>query len=382
MNYIFTIVIFLLSTISHGPIPWIVALTILLILLVCKRKYITVSVSEQVILLIMLTLIFLDGLFFVTDILYGPQMEVYYNSLLNNLIVYSICLLSYFCLAVFYRVYHNSIEAALVLVLKIHLALFFIQVVLYHGVGYFIDFVYPFTGELTRAGIYSDNISGYYSLISFRPTGFFVEPSTYSASIITLSWILRLISSKYIKFTNISFFSAILTFSTAGIIISIISIVISNYVLAKNSATKIFSFLLFIVATVSILGTTIDYQLEKMDSTLGYRTNLIFETYELINNKVIPSGFFAVDEEISKKSHAELGQKRELGSLNDSSLFIYIALKFGYLGLVLYLCICFNPLVSRNVKLGLIIVSLTKVSITYPIFWMFIGLAYRNKHND
>lgn len=379
IKIIFVVSIFFLSTLSHGPVPWILSLLLLFFLLLgCARK-VSVNKSELSALLVLLSVVSFDAVIFVTDVLYGVQLPVYYNSLLNNYIVYIVCIFCFFILKLLSKVYIDKIENALAIVLKIHIALFSLQLLSFYIFGYFIDFVAPFTSELSRAGAYQDNLTGYYSLISFRGTGFYVEPSTYSTAVISLGWILANISSNNRKLINIAFLSAVFSFSTAGVIVALISLLVFNVNIKKISIAQWFLGL----AAICIIGVTIynnlEYQLEKLEATSGYRTKLVEETFSIINKEVIPSGFFSINTEIALKSHAELGEQRQLASLNDSSLFVFIALKFGYFGLIVFLLLFINPFVSSKSKISLFIMCLTKISITYPLFWMFLSISYKKK---
>ncbi|MGL6570717.1 hypothetical protein ACSZOI_14130 [Aeromonas caviae] len=126
---------------------------------------------------------------------YQPAQE-FVDAFSANFAKYILLILLVYFYAHVYNTFREKFINTVHYVLLFHVALFSIQFVVAYGTGYYIDYVAPFTGEVSRYKIYGvESIDGLY-----RCTGFYIEPSTYAVSIFSLSVIL--ISSDFDRYKN------------------------------------------------------------------------------------------------------------------------------------------------------------------------------------
>ncbi|EJL6834786.1 hypothetical protein NMS82_003630, partial [Vibrio cholerae] len=97
----------------------------------------------------------------------------------------------------------------------LHLVAFYTQFIFVYTTGYYIDLLFPFTGEASR---YTWQVTVPLIGQTYRPTGFYNEPSTYSAFILCIILIRNLITERFDKLDAAAIFSLFASLSFASII--------------------------------------------------------------------------------------------------------------------------------------------------------------------
>src|SRR5699024_9206627 len=260
-----------------------------------------------------------------------------------------------------------------------HVAIFFLQSLIFLSTGNYIDFVAPFTGIESRYASFSETFAG---IGGFRPTGLYVEPSTYFLGVLTLA-ILLLINdgfSKHKKLFGFTIVSMYLSFSTAAVIIATIFVFYLIYSQELNRRfyviTSVAAIVLLVVST-SKINKLYQSQIDRLASRASdMRVTLVKIVANRDFDKSITAyGAYATDDKTTKLTNAKFGN-RDAGAINDAGLFIFMWARFGYLGIIYFVILCiWQYKVSKNRFWLFLILSLTKISLFHPLFVFYFALS-------
>lgn len=259
--------------------------------------------------------------------------------------------------------------------LYIHAFFFVIQFVAHYFFGIKIDYLSWFNGEEQRTYTGTFQVFG---MQLFRATGLFVEPSTFFihfAPLVAIKWLLI---DKKLDFINaMLILISLLTFSSFGFVFWLIiftGVIIHNLVYLK---LKINFFQIFFIVVLLYVGSFLaDYFFFFLDQKIGIGDNLTTNAdrigfIQYLLNRDIITNIFGIGFSPDNIKY----------TVNDSGMISAIFYRFGIIGLIFFflLGIFLNSYKKRIIFLTLI---LTKLSITYPFFWLVYGLLLYKEKTD
>ncbi|MND27938.1 hypothetical protein D3C80_184120 [compost metagenome] len=263
-------------------------------------------------------------------------------------------------------------------VLIIHLAIFYMQLlVVYVTGGYYIDMLEPFTGEHAR---YTWSVTVPFIGATFRPTGMYNEPSTYSAYILCIFLLRYLLSNKLDKISYITILSFFLSLSFASIFYAFLIIMIFN--MNKNGLVKYFPVVFLISLALSpLLISMLEARMSGNYDAVGIRTgffDIIFS--QSIEEIVFGNGPIGVPYNIEGivNSESQSWAKNGLPALNDNGLIVFILMKFGLLGCISLIIFLRFKISNNRIFLLNSVLLITKIKYTSVIFILYFVFVYLN----
>ena len=233
----------------------------------------------------------------------------------------------------------------------------------FHLFSYYSLITYGF--DMIPSYLYGESrhLVGVNSLIEFRPSGLFLEPSTFSVSYSALT-IMLLYNKDNDRFKKLylilSVVFAILTFSVISIISIIILLVyfrtfINSYlyriILTLSSSFFIFSFFTeFIIPKLSLY---LENGIEKYS-----RVRLVFDALE--NFSLIPTNYVS----------------QGIALDNGAIVFLFLLAGIFSLPLITYL------MKKSFLDFKILLLILSKISITYPLIWLLIKQSNETQNSN
>lgn len=271
-----------------------------------------------------------------------------------------ILLCSIFLLAI--NLDFNKLYKIIGLVLKFHVALFFLQFVLVYISGYYLDVLSWFSDETSR---YTWGVSIPLIGQTYRPTGAYVEPSTYFAMLMPFLILRYLISSRIEIIDKLAIVTFILTLSFASIAITIIFLILvytKKSTLTKYAPIIIISLIIIIPSAfyLYLLRTSGDY------NALGLRMNLI----DIVFNQnylslIFGNGPAGLPKFLSYLYNEGTSWVQEgIAPINDSGLIFYFIVKFGFVGVLLCIFRIFKQSYSKRYFFCSILIFFMKIKLT------------------
>lgn len=265
-------------------------------------------------------------------------------------------------------------------VLIIHVSLFYLQFLSIYGLGYYIDMLQPFTGEVSR---YTWNVSIPILGDTYRPTGFFNEPSTYLGILFPLLALKYAMTNKLNLVDKLVISSFFIGLSFASIAIASSFLVIINF---KDKKTLRYSPLIFMVF-IFIFPFVLDMFLERVSGNydaVGIRTNLINLIFDQnIVEILFGNGPVGVPTQLEYLYNSELSWTLEgFSSMNANGLIFFILIKFGLIGVVSIISFFIFKLKDKISLLVMLLILLTKIKLTSIVFiliFFYIVLISRKK---
>lgn len=265
-----------------------------------------------------------------------------------------------------------ELENILLTLIWLHLFFFLVQFALYYFAGYLIDFSQVLFGYESR------NMYG----STFRATGLLAEPSTYGGVLCCL----LVPYYTYIRKFNLTLATATLTLllslSTAAWVLAVF-LVLAFFLLSDqysySSKIKYVSFTLTLVLFLSmVFSDYIVLQSVKYKDTSPMRLLLVDYVFNEREGNLFIFGPGVLTSE--KSLFFDLLQNYRVASTNDSGSLIYIMLKFGLLGLLLYVAIFIYFLFRDKTKAVLFfLLSLTKINPFNPLFIIAFALMKKDR---
>lgn len=258
--------------------------------------------------------------------------------------------------------------------LYIHALFFLLQFIAFYFFGIKIDYLFWFNGEVQRT--YTGTFQ-FFGMQLFRATGLFVEPSTFFihfAPLVAIKWILI---DKKLNFINtMLILISLLTFSSFGFVfwlIIFIGVLIYNLVHFRFRIN--FSQIILIIILLYVVSFVAEYFFFFLDKKLGIEDNVSSNAdrvgfIQYLLNRDFITNIFGIG----------FSQDNIEYTVNDSGMISAIFYRFGIIGVTFFflLGVLLNSYKKMIIFLALI---LTKLSITYPFFWLVYGLLlfYKGK---
>lgn len=356
---------FMISLISHGTAINAGGALLIIIYSLVRGYFFNVDKKVIVIGVLVATFCVLQATFSLIEIGVKPS-QASRDALLNNLTMSFILILFSISFISLVKFELNNVILSLKWILIINLSFFFFQFLVVYLFDYYIDAVFLFTGEESRYQNYFLQGAAS-SLIKYRVTGLYIEPSTYVAAMSVLATSYRILTKK-ISFFVLTILSCLLTFST-------ISFVVAFFMLLSLLNRKLLGrFLLISCVLIPILSfvfsdfifTVVDDFALKLTLTSGSRFELLGMIYYLDDNlNLFGYGLYSVPEKIYMLSSGMAGYR--IASLNDAGLINFIGMKFGLIGVFIIFILMLWKLTFQNF-LMVFTVLLTKISFMFPLF--------------
>jgi hypothetical protein len=275
-------------------------------------------------------------------------------------------LLGFFLLLTDLRGKEAEIKHSIQLLLIAHVAFFYLQALVYSFSGNYIDAVGWLTGKPSR--YLAEDITTSASIFSIRPTGAFLEPSNYAAHILPLALIYYMTKGRLTPMVVAAIASVALTFSSwAFVAVGLSLILFVNKMIGRN-AIIVIAFAFFAAA---------------------FSTWFITRTFEMhYDSGETPAEFrwifaeMVLDDAIHLSPGLGIGVRDaglgDLGSftINDSGAAVFFFYVFGGYALLLLVALFWSTPGWRR-KILLVIVLASKLTPTYPFFWLLINLITR-----
>ncbi len=259
-----------------------------------------------------------------------------------------------------------------------HVFVFYTQLIVVYITGYYIDMLYLFTGEASR---YTWGVSIPIIGETFRPTGMYNEPSTYSAFVLCLFLIKFSITQKIDRldlFTILSFF---LSLSFASIFYGLSLLIILNF-----KGDKIIKYIPLIVISSFILSPLVISMLDERTSGSYDAIGLRLELFNVLFSQsfieiLFGSGPIGVPYELEYLiNNPNLSWvKNGLPALNDNGLIVFIFMKFGLIGCISLLIFMRWCLRSNRAFLYNSLILITKIKYTSALFIFYLIFMTLNK---
>ena len=371
-----SVAFFFLSLVNHWVTPWFAGAAILFIYQ--QVFYVEIRRRALVEAFVLLTLLVVFALKFV--IIDTPNVApASVAAFSNNFIVY--CLLIVIWLLLRSILLGESawvLRTAIVVLLFMHLFFFYTQFLIYAVTGYYVDFVFPFTGEETRYLGFDRSLG---LIGGVRPTGFYVEPSNFAAVMFFLIAILKTMDGLRIDaLTVLALASMFFAFSTAGLILGGALLVIlllggKEYL----SARLVFASIVLVLAIVFFdpLFSLYVSQEKKYLSSSEIRFSLLDYVFARDSYAFFMGyGPFGVESSLLSAASDTVGG-RIAASLTDSGTLVFLMINFGLLGVVLYGGILARQHHRVRQTAFLLVASLSKLSVFLPI-WLLLYLFLLN----
>ena len=360
--------LFMISLQNHGIFPWLVGFVISFIyFFLYKNKYYYTNIIALFFSIFLI--VFFSLKLFVID--FDMVHPVTFESYSNNVLFLLLLALFSYSISVILKDTNDIyvFSSAIKNVASIHMLAFILQFFVMNVTGYYIDFIFPFTGEESRyLNYFSSDIGG---VQQYRVTGLFIEPSTFVAAMFALIT-LRLVNNKfsYGWFELIGILCMALTFSTAGLALSLALMLLLLFQgMSTSFLNKIFKIivLFFILALMSIY-----FDFERMYlkflGTYDIRLDLLLRPFWREGlGYYLGYGPFGMETELYNAATDNVNGRR-VAAVHDAGTLVFLMLQFGIMGAVTYIGMILPFRKIGYVLLIFLLFTLTKISVFHPIF--------------
>ncbi|WP_211481894.1 hypothetical protein [Arachidicoccus rhizosphaerae] len=365
-----------MTLISHGIFVWASGLFFIFLFVQVEKEPIKKrALFESIVFLILLVFSIIRFGFFLS----GKILPYFVSAFWGNLSLYILCILAWLVLrSIEIGKFRNSLKNVYAPILKIHVAIFYFQFIVYLFFAHYIDFLEPFTGQQSR---YNANFAVIQGIHVVRCTGLFVEPSTYSGVVLFLVSLLLICNGfkknrRLLVFAIISIF---LSFSTAAVIIA--SLFVVYILISERYSLKAYIYIIISTLLLAFFagGKIIDFY-NAQDSRYNQASGLRYRFIEVVLNRnndeaLFAKGAFALENKLALSTTGDNGNK-SIASLNDSGLLFFLWAKFGFLGIFYFVILCLWQLKSSRKNLVFFLfVSSTKVTIFCPLFVLYFSFT-------
>jgi hypothetical protein len=278
------------------------------------------------------------------------------NVRIQSSIAYVMGILSFI---VFHKLYSNSynhIIKIVKLVLSMHVLFYFTQVLLYFLFSFHLDLIVLFSGEPQR--IFGGYLLGKEMI---RMSGLFVEPGTYSATILPLMYLHYITTKRVDILFSASVVTIILTFSASAYVVLSVFLLFVFFSSNKAKAIPLFVLVLIFAGVIGKEYVTERF-LDRQDSSLISKLNTIqeFVEYDMVRIST-GSGLGVID--------------CNGCIINDQSIFFYVFFTFGFIGIILiFAMLGMIKGHSLMLTMAFVLMMLSKLSLTHLVFWIYLSL--------
>jgi len=340
LRFSFLFVALLLSTLaSHGAYVQMAGTLLVGAYCLCmpdtrKTLFDRVNVLRVLSALIVITACFLYYLFFPAPN-GAPELE---KSAFNNYLFLVLVTVFVACLCSLVLKRLSELTLVLAALLVFNDLILFAQTACLIVTKSYIDFVEPVTGEPSRFHNY-ENLN---PVFAYRPTGLFVEPSTFSAVVATMTVGYVLLSRAQQREPHalpvfLTLFAMLITQSTAATVQCVV-LLLAVLVTTQRKSVRVLIVgvcLLALLALPSVMLTYFDSFAMKMDETSGIRLQLLDYVYSFRTgwDWMLGYGPFTLEAPLYHLANPNGGM--QIASLNDAGLLQYFVVRFGMVGLLI-----------------------------------------------
>lgn len=266
--------------------------------------------------------------------------------------------------------------------LTFHVTFFFFQTFLVYATGYYMDVVSAFSDEASRYGSgFSLPIIG----TMYRPTGLYVEPSTYASFIVIIIILRGVLAGGLSKIDWIALASVVITLSIASMFYGFLVALLFFIVSRTNWKKKIILSFLSVLAIFSSVGFIIEIISRRIEYTAGTSISIRKNLFDIvINNQTVPevlfgNGILGYPTEIVNALNSGTLWSSNIAALNDNGIWLFIIMKFGVVGLFAFLLYFKRHAKNLPIFFALSTSLLTKVSIlNFTFIFFFLSLSIFN----
>ncbi|MFP3647118.1 hypothetical protein [Paraburkholderia sp. SIMBA_054] len=293
---------------------------------------------------------------------------------LNNYIFLGLVTLYVACFYTIIRTEAEKAISALATLIVLNDLILLLQTVVLIVSKTYIDLVEPVTGEMSRYHNY-ENLN---PVFAFRPTGLFVEPSTFSAvvAVMTIGYVLLSRAQNrepHFLPVILSIIAMLITQSTAATIQCAILLV--AFTANRMKSTRVVIAVLFVVALVtmpSFLEAYLNSFTTKMNESSELRLALVDYIYYGRSgwDWLLGYGPFALEDSLYRLTRTD--GAFQVASLNDAGLMQYFVVRFGMLGFLIPLL--FFIRIRKDLSHLLFLAVLMSVKLSYADPILYVGL--------
>jgi hypothetical protein len=284
----------------------------------------------------------------------------------------------------------ETVTSVLAALLTLNGAVLLMQTASLLATKQYIDFVKPVTGEPSRYL----NYATVNPVFAYRPTGLYVEPSTYSAAVAAMAvGYILLCRAQGFKPARIpvilAIVSMLITQSAAAVVQALILLV--AVVLLQNRSAKMWWAVLLgilVMASPGVIAAYFDSFMLKMDADSGIRLALVKFVFESRRGWDFLFGFgpFGLENDLYRLAD-DGAINPQVSSLNDAGLLNYFIVKFGMAGFLIPIVLFCR--IRKDVA-GILFMAMlmsVKLSFTNPILYfgllpLVMRLPERNAEDD
>jgi hypothetical protein len=272
-------------------------------------------------------------------------------------------LLGFFLLLTDLQGKEAEIRRSIRLLLIAHVSFFYLQALAYYVSGNYIDAVGWLTGEPSR--YMAEDITTYASIFSIRPTGVFLEPSNYAAHILPLALIYYMAKGSATPVVVAAVASVALTFSSwAFVAVGLSLILFINDRIGRNAIIVIAFVFFALTFSEWFITRTFEMRYDSGETPAEFRwvfAKMVFEDAIHLSPGL---GIGVRDAGLGELSYF---------TINDSGAAVFFFYVFGGYALLLLVALFWSTPGWRQ-KILLVIVFASKLTPTYPFFWLLINL--------
>nr|WP_208852792.1 hypothetical protein [Mixta theicola] len=375
------ILLFVMSCESYGDIRYYVALIIFFIT-ISTCFYFNSCLSKRAIkifFLSILAILLLGFVYYVPVLSFKININDYsYKDFLFS-ILFKLLMSFVILSAIEYNV--DIFRKVLGAVIAAHIAVFIMQLSVVYLTGYYVDLLYPITGEAQRyEALFSLPIIGNV----YRPTGLYVEPSTFATYIL---WLLALkinFDNNVSKFSYVVCILAIATFSLAAMIYAALFIIVLYYASNAKMYNKVivsFTFTLIPVVFSYVFSARLS-ALNGSGETLRANLNKLVFNQNVIDI-VFGNGLYGLPEKVANLRTGSDLWRLGIAALNDNGLWLFLILKVGLVGLIITILIFFTLLRQPRDRVLFLILLMTKISfLSFTFVFVLYSLCVFRKNEN
>ncbi|MEA3120051.1 MAG: hypothetical protein QOI13_3321 [Paraburkholderia sp.] len=258
--------------------------------------------------------------------------------------------------------------------LVLHCAVLLLQTVMLIVTGRYIDFLQPITGEASRYL----NYASVNPIFGYRPTGLYVEPSTFAAAVgaMTVGYVLlsrasgRAPSVLPIALTVVSM---LITQSAAAVVQTAVLIAALMFGHMRPSSRVWAAIAVAMLAAVSpgLISAYFNSFMLKFSSDSGMRFALMSYVFHLRQgwDYVFGYGPFSLEYDLYNLASAKATGSPSVASLNDAGLLNYFVVLFGVAGLAIPAAIFLRMRKDVGTVCFFGLLMTTKLSYTAPVLY-------------
>ena len=331
------IALLLSSLVSHGAYVQMAGILMLCAYCICSHSTRAELLGHRNLLLATAILTVITGFFFYFLLFPAangaPDLE---KSAFNNYVFLVLVTLFVLCFHALVVAAPNELSTSLLALIVFNTVVQFAQTAYLIATDRYIDFVEPVTGEQSRFHNY-ENLN---PVFAYRPTGLFVEPSTFGAVVAALT--IGYVVLSRVRHREAHFFpvflamiAMLITQSTAAVVQC--AMLVFAVLLIKGKSARVMTIILCaaaLLAAPSFLHAYFSSFAMKMDESSAIRMQLLDYVYNVRTGWDWLVGYGPFTLENSLYHLAKPGGGAHVASLNDAGLIQYFVVRFGILGLI------------------------------------------------